>query len=136
MQPSAVLPGAEAAFEASQAVSEAGMSDEGAADRLDVVSGDEQETESVAARAETGPATAETVEASGKDRPGPAPEEPEKKKRKRDKPGHRAIPTWDEAIELIVAKNLEARSKSSNDASSRPRPRRKGGRRRGGERTG
>jgi hypothetical protein len=37
------------------------------------------------------------------------------------KPGHRAIPTWEEAIGVIVTANLEARAKRPGGGSSRPR---------------
>ena len=53
-----------------------------------------------------------------------APTEP-----KGDKTKHRSIPTWPEAIRMIVDSNLEARSKSPN--ASRSRGRGRGGRRRG-----
>jgi ribonuclease E len=129
-------PAAEGALDEAQTGRGAEEFDEDESGRLDLFPGDEKETEAAAAPAETGPAEADTVEAAGRDRSGTATEEPHKKKKKRDKSGHRAIPTWDEAIELIVSKNLESRSKIPSDASTRPRPKHKHGRRRGGDRNG
>jgi len=44
------------------------------------------------------------------------------KEDKEDKIGHRAIPTWEEAVGLIVTTNLEARAKRPNGGSSRGHP--------------
>jgi hypothetical protein len=47
------------------------------------------------------------------------------------KPNHRGIPSWEEAIGMIVATNMEARSKNPHAGpSSRGRGRGRGGRRR------
>jgi hypothetical protein len=52
----------------------------------------------------------------------------------RDGAKHRGIPTWEEAINMLVSSNLEARAKAGKGGSG-PRPR--GGRGRGGRgRTG
>jgi hypothetical protein len=47
------------------------------------------------------------------------------------KPNHRGIPSWEDAIGMIVATNMEARSKNPNAGGS---PRGRGGRGRGGRR--
>jgi hypothetical protein len=44
--------------------------------------------------------------------------------------GHRAIPTWDEAVGLIIAKNMEARAKRPNGGQARGNRDRRGGQRR------
>ncbi|MCG8584994.1 MAG: hypothetical protein MI757_09810, partial [Pirellulales bacterium] len=48
-----------------------------------------------------------------------------------DRPKHRNIPTWPEAIGMIVDSNLESRSKSPSAERGRGRGRGRGGRRRG-----
>jgi hypothetical protein len=44
----------------------------------------------------------------------------------RDEAEHRNIPSWDEAIGVIIAKNMEARQKNPNGYRSRGRPRGRG----------
>ena len=58
------------------------------------------------------------------------------------KSSHRGIPTWEEAVGLIVTANLESRSRKPNGGSSRGRGRSRGpkksrdnGGRRGGKET-
>ncbi|HUY90849.1 MAG TPA: hypothetical protein VMV10_19090 [Pirellulales bacterium] len=47
------------------------------------------------------------------------------------KANHRSIPSWDEAIGMIIATNMEARSKNPGAGGG---PRGRGGRGRGGRR--
>jgi hypothetical protein len=50
-------------------------------------------------------------------------------KTKKEKPGHRKIPSWEEAVNLIIARNVEQRSKSpSGGGAPRHRGSRRGGR--------
>jgi ribonuclease E len=49
-----------------------------------------------------------------------------------DKNSHRAIPSWEEAIGVMIATNMEARAKSPQDRPQRGRPRRGRGQGRGG----
>ncbi len=50
------------------------------------------------------------------------------------RPSHRAIPSWQEAVGMIVAANMESRAKNPHSASQRPRGRGGRGRGRGRER--
>jgi len=52
-----------------------------------------------------------------------------------DKPSHRAIPTWLDAVNLVISANLEARAKRPDRKQSRPRgPRNHRGRGRSSDR--